>query len=392
VDSAAEHPSTVKNLPRVCFALSTRGFVQGGLETMGDNLAAGLARRGYPVAFVLGVAPGRPGRLDRPPVARVVGVPVLAHDAPAARAMARLLRLPPLHVQSLSFVAACLAHPRARRLLLSADVGVTFLEAEAVLVSRLLRRRRAASIAYLAGAIHLGWARADRSTRRLATSRVVADLYRRHGLACDAVLTPGVSADLLDGPPARSASMPGPRLLYVGRLEPNKRVDWLLSVLPRLRLRLPGLELNLRLVGDGPSRRHLEHMVRAAGLHSQVDFAGAVAPEQVRRELRQADVFVFPSAYESFGTVALEALAAGLPVVASDLPALREATGGHASLVALDDLDAWVDAIARLLTNQALRAARVQAGRQWAAGFTWDRVLDQFEPVVRAAAHVQVQG
>jgi glycosyltransferase involved in cell wall biosynthesis len=376
--SAAEHASTViNNTPRVCFVLSTRGFLRGGLETIADHLAAGLVGRGYAVSFVQGTALGRRRRPDRP-AGRVIDVPVVAHDSRLARIAGRMLRLPPLHVQSLSFIAACLANPSARRALLRAELGVTFLEAEAALVSRLAP----ASIAYLAGAIHLGWARADRSTRRLATSHTVAELYRLHGLACDGVLTPGVPSDLLAGPPAGSST--GARLLYVGRLEPNKRVDWLLGVVQALLPGWPGL--SLRLVGDGPARAALARDVHAAGLQGHVSFAGALVREQVNAELRQADVFVFPSAYESFGTVALEALAAGLPVVASDLPAVREATGGHASLVPLDDLHAWVEAIRPLLSDPGLRATRAEAGRRWAARCTWDHVVDRFEAFVRAAA------
>jgi glycosyltransferase involved in cell wall biosynthesis len=358
--------------------LSTRGSAHGGLETIADHLAAGLAQRGYPVAFVRGTAIGRPRREDLP-AGRVIDVPVVPHDTAAVVALARVLRLPPLHVQSLSFVAVCLASRAARRALLTADVSLTFLEGESVLVSRLRRR---ASISYLAGAIDLRWAGADRSTRRLATSQVVAELYRQHGLACDAVLTPGVAADLLDGPAASSQT--GRRLLYVGRLEPNKRVDWLLRVLSRLAPHMP--ELSLRLVGDGPSRTSLQHAVSAAGLQPHVVFVGGVPPERVHVELRQADVFVFPSGYESFGTAVLEALAAGLPVVASDLPALREATGGHARLLALDDLDAWEEAIASLLREPGLRAERAEAGRRWASGFTWECVVDQFERVVAQVA------
>jgi glycosyltransferase involved in cell wall biosynthesis len=364
-------------MPRVCFLLSTRGFVHGGLETIADHLAAGLVQRGYPVAFVRGTAVGRRRRPDLPP-GRVIDVPVLPHDAAAARALGRVLRLPPLHAQSLSFVLSCLVSRSARRALVAADVGVTFLEGEAALVSRLVP----ASISYLAGAIDLRWARADRSTRRLATSRVVAELYRRHALACDGVLTPGVEADLLDAPPARSSM--GCRLLYVGRLERNKRIDFLLRVLQRVLPEFPAL--SLRLVGEGPWRRGLEYAVQTAGLQAHVSFAGALTREQVNAELRQADVFVFPSAYESFGTAALEALAAGLPVVASDLPALREATGGQASLVAPDDLDAWQRAIASLLIDADLRAERVEAGRRWATRFTWDHILDQFERVLAQVA------
>jgi glycosyltransferase involved in cell wall biosynthesis len=365
-------------MPRVCFLLSTRGSVHGGLETIADHLAAGLAKRGYPVVFVVGRAIARPRRQDLP-ACRTLQVPVVAHNSPLARALGRVLRLPPLHVQSISFLLACLASREARRALLTAQVSVTFLEGESLLVSRLRRR---ASISYLAGAIDLRWARADRSTRRLATSELIAGLYRRHGLACDGVLTPGVPSGLLEGPPAGSTT--GQQLLYVGRLEPNKRVEWLLPLVARLLPRYP--QLTLRLVGEGPVRASLEHAISTAGLQQHVVLFGALAPEQVHAELRQADVFVFPSAYESFGTAALEALAAGLPVVASDLPALREATGGRASLVALDDLEAWQTAIADLLSDPGSRAERADAGRRWAADFTWDRIVDQFERVVAQVA------
>ena len=378
MDAAAEHPSTI--VPRVCFALSTRGFAFGGLETVADHLASGLVARGSQVDVVLGTALGRRRRTDLPAGPRTVAVPVLAHDSLAARLLGRALRLPPLHVQSISFLAACLSRRAARGALLGADVGITFLEGEAALVSRLLARRGRASIAYLAGAIHLGWARADRSTRRVATSHTIAELYRSQGLACHAVVTPGVSADLLRGP---AASPSEPRLLYVGRLESNKRVHWLLEVLGCLLPRFPNLRLYV--VGDGPTRSALQAAVEARGLAPNVAFTGALAPVQVEAQLRRADVFVFPSAYESFGTVALEALAAGLPVVASDLPALREATGGHATLVPMADLDGWVAAVAELLSDPRLRAARAEAGRRWAAAFTWDRVLDRFQAVVEEA-------
>ena len=141
---------------RICFLLSTRGFLFGGLETIADQLATGLARRGHHVTFIAGLGLGRPTRRDLPAGLARLAVPVVPHTAPANRAVGRLLHLPPLHLQSLSFVAACLVAPATRRALQQADVAVTFLEAEAVLVSRLLGRRGVGSIHYFAGAIDLG--------------------------------------------------------------------------------------------------------------------------------------------------------------------------------------------------------------------------------------------
>ena len=172
--------------------------------------------------------------------------------------------------------------------------------------------------------------------------------------------------------------------MYVGRLEANKRVDWLLRVLASLRPYRPDLVLHL--VGDGPLRAQLEATCRAQRLEQQVVFEGALPPSEVAAALRRADLFVLPSAYESFGTAALEAMAAGLPVVASDLPALHEATGGHAILLPPDDLDGWVGAILDLLADPGQRATLAAEGRGWAAAFTWDAILDRFEPFVFEAA------
>src|SRR5207253_10560972 len=143
----------------------------------------------------------------------------------------------------------------------------------------------------------------------VATSQLVAELCREHGLRCDGVVTPGVSSALLEGPPAAARPPAPPRLLYVGRLEANKRVGWLLPLVDALLPRCP--DLTLRLVGDGPMRADLERAVLQRGLGQQVVFVGGLARGQVEAELRQADVFVFPSAYESFGTAVLEALAVG---------------------------------------------------------------------------------
>jgi glycosyltransferase involved in cell wall biosynthesis len=259
-------------------------------------------------------------------------------------------------------------------------VAVTFLEAESVLLSRLFARRGGGSVAYLAGAIDLRWARRDRSTRRVATSQVIAERYRQHGLRCDDVVTPGVAAGLLDGPPPRSPSGGLRRLLYVGRLEPNKRVEWLLRVLRELP------DASLRLIGDGPSRPAIERLADDFALAHRVAVLGPLPRQSVVAEMREADVFVFPSAYESFGATALEALAVGLPVVATDLPALREATGAQAALVLPDDLSAWISTIRRLLDDGPYRRTVAEAGRAWAAQFTWDRIVDRFERHVLEAS------
>jgi glycosyltransferase involved in cell wall biosynthesis len=374
---------------RVCFALSSRGNVFGGLETIADRLASGLAERGHEVSLLAGVVPCRHSRRDFPSGVGVTCVPMLPNTWLVTRLLARAFGAQPLNVQSLTFVGSCLAHRTARRELIGAHIVVSLLEGEAVLLSRYLASRGVGTIYYFSGGIDPGWAYRDRSTLRLATSETVADHCRReHAYRTDGVLVPGVARELLDGPLAAERSGE-PRLLHVGRLEDNKRVAALLPIIEALARRFPAL--TLRLAGDGPERPRLEREVRELGLAGRLIFRGALTAAEVRQELRQATLLLLPSSYESFGIVALEAMAAGVPVVASELPALREATGGHAYLLPPEDNALWVRTIGRLLGDGSERRTTAARGRAWAARFTWDRVVDRFEQFAYQAAGRRVR-
>jgi glycosyltransferase involved in cell wall biosynthesis len=366
----------------ITFVLSTRGNVYGGVETIADRLAAGLAARGHAVTLIAGAVPGRLRRRDWPAGVTPLAVPVMPWTSPLLRAAARLARTSPLNLQSLVFYRACRAHPAAGRALASSTVVVTLLEGEAVLFSRWAARRGIGSVYYFTGGIDPAWARRERSTRRVAISQTVADhAAAAHGYFCHGVVAPGIDARLLAGPPAPGHNGPPARLLYIGRLERRaKRVDRLVPFFAALAPEFP--ELRLHLAGDGSARGALERSCADAGLVARVRFCGALDPAGVEAELRQADLLVLPSDYESFGIVALEAQAAGAPVLASDLPALREATGGHALFVAPDDAAGWVAAARGLLRDSARRRALSEAGRAWAAGCTWERVVERFEGFV----------
>ncbi len=97
-----------------------------------------------------------------------------------------------------------------------------------------------------------------------------------------------------------------------------------------------------------------------------VVLAGYLSDEDLRSVVAGAEAVCMPSVYEGFGLPVVEALAAGRPVLASDIPAHREVAAGHAVLLPADDVDAWA---------QALVAGRPvgdgAGGREWAARFTW---------------------
>jgi glycosyltransferase involved in cell wall biosynthesis len=135
-------------------------------------------------------------------------------------------------------------------------------------------------------------------------------------------------------------------------------------------------EAALVIAGDGPERAACEERARALGLAGRVRFPGWVEGEARRDLLARADVVVAPSmAGETFCLAALDAQAAGVPVVASDHPALLErAEGGAALTVAAGDADALAAALRRVREDPALRDALRRAGRRAAQGSRWDEV------------------
>ncbi len=355
---------------RVAILHSSLGVVRGGLETAVERLADGLANRGHDVTLVAG------GRPDRQLVPRSMRVPCIRVTLRAWRRPA--LRRPglPLKVQSLSFVQACRLDPRVRRLIAVADVTLTLLEVETVLFSAWRARGGRPNVSLFPGVIESKWLRRDRSAARLALSQEVAEPARTLGLQVhDVVHLPGPPASWLELP---YTTRPDARaLLFVGRLEPNKGVRELLALFETLAPRFP--DLRLRLVGDGPERAALERQLTAAGLTGRVEILGAVAPEQVEAELRSADLFVFPSHYESWGLALVEAMAVGLPIVASDIAGIREATGEAACLVPVGQPAVWAATTERLIADPAERGRLSAAGRERAAGFTAEQAVENVE-------------
>ncbi|MCB9897819.1 MAG: glycosyltransferase [Planctomycetes bacterium] len=156
-----------------------------------------------------------------------------------------------------------------------------------------------------------------------------------------------------------------PLLLCVARLESGKRVHLLPPVLERVRRVHPATRLLV--AGEGGERPRLERLVRDLGLDDAVLLAGR--RDDVPELLAAADVFVFPSEREGFGLVVLEALAAGLPVVAEALPSLTHLRALDAGLVdaTFADPDATAAQVVALLDDPSRRTELGARGRRVAA-------------------------
>lgn len=191
--------------------------------------------------------------------------------------------------------------------------------------------------------------------------------------------------------PARIAAvrvkyrLPERFILNVGALEPGKNQATLLRAFGRLKG--GGREHGLVIAGP-PAWRYerLFRLVDELGLANKVRFLDYVPAEDLVALYNLADLFVFPSLYEGFGLPPLEAIACGLPVVASTAPALREVLDGAALLVHPQDVTALAEAMAAALGDEALRSRLREAGLQRAALFSWERTARETAAVYREAA------
>ncbi len=139
------------------------------------------------------------------------------------------------------------------------------------------------------------------------------------------------------------------RLLCIGRLIGDKGIDVLIDALQTLS------SITLRIVGTGPEQAVLERKTRDRGLSKRITFLGS--RDDIPELLAEAEVLVLPSRREGFGLVAVEAFASGVPVVASDLPALREIVrdGVNGLLVPPSDSRLLRDALERITKDSELR-------------------------------------
>ena len=172
-----------------------------------------------------------------------------------------------------------------------------------------------------------------------------------------------------------------PLLIHVSNFRPLKRTGDVVRVFARLRAGRPA---RLRLVGDGPDRLAAETLARALGVAADVEFAGE--RDDLPALLSGATAFLLPSETESFGLAALEALAAGVPVVASRVGGLPEVVrdGEDGFLHAVGDVEAMAASAARLVDDPSLRARLGAAARARAvADFRAEPAVDHYEAVYR---------
>ena len=196
----------------------------------------------------------------------------------------------------------------------------------------------------------------------------------------DPALFATASADLFPG-------LPRPRVAYLGRLAPQKDVGTLLQAFALL-----PADTQLLLVGDGPDRPALQR--RAQRFGRRVHFTGFVPHVKVAAVLRHVDLLVLPSLYEDLSSALIEAMAAGLPVVATRVGGTADLVrhGINGLLVAPRDPAALAAAIGQILADPAAAARISAAAQSTAAAYAWPDLARQVLKVYRQVTEQQAPG
>jgi glycosyltransferase involved in cell wall biosynthesis len=352
-----------------------------GVGTLVAELHAELRRAGHESWVVARVAPGEAGVVP-------VGGPKLLFPLVAAWRVWRLWRsgvaVDTVQVHESDGVLVVLLL-RALRLLrgakpsprIFATLQVSY-RRERLAVRAILDRGRVVSRPVPSERI-FQWLRAPllsllgRLTARLAdgviapSAATAQELREDYGVRFPTVIPNGVAEVPVPGPatPERARSEgEGVTVLFVGRLRTRKAVAVLVEAWCEVVAAAPSATLVL--LGDGEQRARLAERVLALRLSESVRLAGAVPRGETERWLRSADVFCLPSTYEGFPLAILEAMACGLPVVATAVAGVPEAVadGRTGLLVPPEDAGALAAALLRLVRDPALRRRMGDEGRR----------------------------
>jgi glycosyltransferase involved in cell wall biosynthesis len=177
----------------------------------------------------------------------------------------------------------------------------------------------------------------------------------------------------------RGSRPPTPYILNVATLYHHKNQLRLIEAFAAMRARY-GLKHRLRIIGGDSdlTREDLRLHAKKAGVEDFIDLLGPVDHSQLGPHYANADLFVYPSLYETFGHPPLEAMVADCPVIASNSSAMPEIVGDAALLVDPTDVEAIADAMGSALTDAGLRASLISKGAKRIKEFSWNRAATSY--------------
>ena len=175
-----------------------------------------------------------------------------------------------------------------------------------------------------------------------------------------------------------------PHILSVGRVVYQKGFDLAMRALSQLK----DLEWTWTIAGDGPQMATLKAMSEEYGINERIHFAGWLSAEQLKEQYAAANLFLFPSRHEGMPNAVLEAMASGLPVVATKIAGNEELVvdGETGKLVPTEDVESLRESLRPFLVDAKMREQMGHAARQRVeSSFSWNRVAEQYELILEKA-------
>jgi len=218
----------------------------------------------------------------------------------------------------------------------------------------------------------------------IASSEAVANDFRKLGVKNIEIIPNGVDLEAFANKRDYSIQKDAFTILSVGRLEKVKGHKYLIEAFKDIKARIP--KAQLLVVGDGSERENLEAQVEELDLSESVKFTGAVKHEDLPDIFAKANIFVMPSLFEGFGITAIEAMASGLPLVASKAGSLIEVVedGRNGMLIGAEDSEAITQAVLFIYDNPHEAQRLSKNGVERAKEYSWDSVSQTIANIYKA--------
>ena len=187
-----------------------------------------------------------------------------------------------------------------------------------------------------------------------------------------AVIPNGVNLSYFE--PLKNIKKESKGLIFVGRLDKRKGIDWLIEAVPLIKRKIPRVKLFV--AGGGKFRNELEKEVVNHKLEKNIVFLGFIRDEELSEWYNRAEATIIPSVFEGFGIIAIESMACGTPVLATNVQGIREIIddGKNGILVNYGNKKALAEKAIKLLKNKSLRDKLTKEGLKTAKKYDWERI------------------
>lgn len=197
------------------------------------------------------------------------------------------------------------------------------------------------------------------------------------------VIPNGIDLEKYSRIPKNSKKVNGITILFVGRLHPVKGVQYLIEAMAIIHQEMPGVKLII--VGEGIEREKLEGLTKQLDLKGCIQFVGRVPQEKIPLFMQQADIFVLPSLAEGFPNVLLEAMACGLPIVATRVGGIPEIIedGRNGFLVNPKKPDEIADKLLFISRNKSITWKISKNNKEKVKKYNWNNIVSNLEEIYR---------